>query len=80
MLFHVTAGKTDPTLEEQLAPDQALLFTALREEMNAKIGSVKAWGIAALVGGQAVAGALAAYVGPSHAYHATAGAVARLIL
>lgn len=54
-------------IEEHLPPDQALLFTALRSEFNAKLSSLKAWGVAALVGGQVAAGLLTAYVGPSHA-------------
>lgn len=68
----------DVNLEDHLPADQALLFTALREEFNAKMGSLKAWGIAALVGGQLVAGVLAAYVGPGKAASTAAHAIGLL--
>lgn len=38
--------------------------------LNARLGNLKAWGIAALVGGQAAAGLLAAAVGPHKAAQA----------
>jgi hypothetical protein len=66
-------------IENVLPPDQALLFSALREEFNAKVGSLKAWGIVALFGGQVVAGAMATYLGPAHAYHAAARALSHFV-
>jgi hypothetical protein len=67
----MTRRKLDEhALEDYLAPEQALLFSALREEFNAKVSSLKAWGIAALVGGQVAAGIVTAYVGPVHAARA----------
>lgn len=71
--------ETHPLVEESLPPDQALLFSALREEFNAKIGSLKAWGLVALFGGQVAAGAIAAYVGPQHAYHSAVSAARNLL-
>lgn len=65
-------------IEDSLPPEQALLFSALRGEFDAKLGSLRAWGIAALIGGQVVAGLITAYVGPVKAAH-TALAVARLL-
>lgn len=50
----------------------------LRQEFGAKIGSVRAWGIAALLGGQAVAALLAALVAPDKTQE-VALAVARLL-
>jgi hypothetical protein len=35
---------------------------AVEKTLNAKLGNLKAWGIAALVGGQAMAGVLAAII------------------
>lgn len=65
--------KDEPNeLEAFLSPEQTLLFTALREEFNAKLGSLKAWGLVALVGGQLFAGLMTAWLGPSRAAHVAA--------
>lgn len=67
-------SRTERIVEENLPPEQALLFSALRSEFDAKLGSLRAWGIAALIGGQVVAGLVTAYVGPSNAAHAAMSA------
>lgn len=69
----------DVQLEDHLPADQAILFSALREEFDAKMSSLKAWGIAALVGGQVAAGIVTAYIGPSSAAHAAIGLAKHLV-
>lgn len=39
----------------------------LSAKIDAKISSLRAWGVAALIGGQTLAGVLAAFVGPHQA-------------
>jgi hypothetical protein len=43
---------------------------AVERMLNAKLSKLQAWGIAALVGGQAVAGMLASLLAPRQAAHA----------
>lgn len=44
------------------APDLAMLFDAMRGEFDAKISSLKAWGVAMCLGGGAVGGFTATIV------------------
>lgn len=54
-------------------------LTSLKEVFDAKMSSLRAWGIAALIGGQAVAGLLAALVAESPQAQDVAAAVLRAI-
>lgn len=48
---------------------------AVEKILRSEINSAKVWGIAALIGGQTLAGLVAAYVGPRNAAHAAMQAV-----
>lgn len=52
---------------------------AVEKTLVAKLGSLKAWGIAALVGGQVGAGLLAGLVGPQKVTAAAAAAIRTII-
>lgn len=75
------APETDTSLvtrdefKSEIGRVEAVLGTqigAVEKTINSKLGSLRAWGVAALIGGQAVAGLLAALVGPKQAAHAAA--------
>lgn len=63
---------------QQLPPDLALLFEALREEFNAKISNLKAWGLAMCLGGGTLGGIVTTLVAPSTTHQALA-AVGRFL-
>lgn len=58
--FKSEIGRVEAVLGTQIG--------AVEKTLNAKLGNLRAWGIAALVGGQAAAGVLAAVV-PHQAAH-----------
>lgn len=59
--FKSEIGRVEAVLGTQIG--------AVEKTLNAKLGNLRAWGVAALVGGQAAAGLLAALVGPSRTAH-----------
>lgn len=50
--------------EPNLPPDLTVLLDAIRAEFNAKISSLKAWGVAMTLGGGAVGGFVGELVRP----------------
>jgi hypothetical protein len=52
---------------------------AVEKTLTMKLGNLRAWGIAALVGGQAAAGLLAALVGPGRTANVALQAIHHLI-
>ena len=48
---------SDPTLPTDLA----ILFESIRQEFDAKVSSLKAWGAAAMLGGGTIGGFIGAY-------------------
>lgn len=62
--FKSEIGRVEAVLGTQIG--------AVEHTLKEKLSSLKAWGVAALVGGQAIAGLLASLVGPQKAAHAAA--------
>lgn len=51
-------------IERQLPTDLALLLAALRSEFDAKVASLKAWGVAMCLGGGAIGGFVGELIRP----------------
>jgi len=62
--------KTSQEAERQLPPDLAILLAAIRGEFDAKIGGLKAWGVAMCLGGGAIGGFVAEVIRPGIASQA----------
>lgn len=62
--FKSEIGRVEAVLGTQIG--------AVERTLNAKLSKLQAWSVAALVGGQALAGTLAAVFGPAHAIHTAA--------
>lgn len=59
-------------IERQLPVELALLLTAMRSEFDAKVASLKGWGIAMCLGGGAIGGFVGELVRPGVAREALA--------